>query len=466
MFKSSRLVLLVIAAFMVFGLSFVACGGSSNNTASTGGGTPSSGAFPTPVPGPGVGDTIGVTDTSVKIGTLLPISNTTAAAWGVPEEAAMKAWFQYVNDNGGIYGRKIDLDIGDSQYTGTVGTETARKLVEQDGIFAMMGTIGIEVELGVMPYLQDKGIPDMFIQASESATVDPISYQRYRWLPDYTKEGDIIGKYIGENYKDQKVGILAQNDSFGKAGEAGVKQGLSDAGSNSETTTQYYDATQSDVTAQMQRLKADGAQVIALYAQPGQAAGAITDARTTLSWDVPFFMTGVNAAQIMGALAGYNNIQGAVTVSFGPQSDETDIAGVQDFVNNMKKYQPDAAINSIAFSAYALAQAMTAVLIQTGPDLTRTNFLKAAQSICRWDNGAVWTPKSLSPTDHDWNESEVLVKATGTSADDFKWVPFGDVIDFETTQNCTAPTEPADASKQPGYAPQGIAQSMRPTPTN
>jgi len=457
MFKSSRLVLLVFAAIMVFGLSLAACGGSSNNTASTGGGTPGSEAWPTPAPGPGVGETVGVTDTSVKIGTLLPLSNTSAAAWGVPEAAAMKAWFQYVNDNGGIYGRKIDLDIGDSQYTGPVGSETARKLVEQDQIFAMMGTIGIEVELAIMPYLQEKGIPDMFIQASESETVDPISYQRYRWLPDYTKEGDLIGKYIGENYKDQKVGILAQNDSFGKAGEAGVKQGLKDAGSNSETTTQYYDATATDVTAQMQRLKADGAQVIAVYAQPGQAASAMTVARSTLSWDVPFFMTGVNAAQIMGALAGYDNIQGAVTISFGPQSDQTEYAGVKQFQDNMKKYQPDAQINSVAWSAYTLGQAMTAILIQAGPDLTRTNFLKAAESICRWDNGAVWTPKSLSPTDHDWNESEMFVKATGTGAD-FKWVPFGDVIDFETTKDCKAPTEPAEATKQPGYAPQGVTK--------
>jgi branched-chain amino acid transport system substrate-binding protein len=456
MFKSSRLVLLVIAALMVFGLSFVACGGGDDNGGSTpSGGT--TGAWPTPVSGPGVGETIGVTDTSVKIGTLLPLSNTTAALWGVPEAAAMKAWFQYINDNGGIYGRKIDLDIGDTQYAGPAGSETARKLVEQDGIFALMGTIGIEVELAIMPYLQEKGIPDMFIQASESETVDPISYQRYRWLPDYTHEGAVIGKYIGENYKDQKVGILAQNDSFGKAGEKGVKQGLKDAGSNSETTTQYYDATVSDVTAQTQRLKADGAQVIAVYAQPGQAASAMSAARSTLSWDVPFFMTGVNAAQVMGALAGFDNIQGAVTVSFGPQSDMTDIPAVQDFVNNMKKYQPDAQINSIAFSAYTLGQAMTAILIQAGPDLTRTNFLKAAESICKWDNGGVWTPKSLSPTDHDWNESEEFVKATGTG-DAFKWLPFGDVISWETTKDCKAPTEPADASKQPGYAPQGVTK--------
>ena len=236
-----------------------------------------------------------------------------------------------------------------------------------------------------------------------------------------------------------------------------MKQGLKDAGSNAETTTQYYDATRRDVTAQMQRLKADGAQVIAVYAQPGQAASAMSAARSTLNWDVPFFLTGVNAAEIMGSLAGFDNIQGAVTVSFGPQSDQTEYAGVKQFQDNMKKYQPDAQINSVAASGYTLAQAMTAILIQTGPDLTRTNFLKAAETICKWDNGAVWTPKSLSPTDHDWNESEMFVKATGTGAD-FKWVPFGDVIDLETTKDCKAPTEPAEATTQPGYAPQGVTR--------
>ncbi len=106
---------------------------------------------------------------------------------------------------------------------------------------------------------------------------------------------------------------------------------------------------------------------------------------------------------------------------------------------------------------------MTAILIQAGPDLTRTSFLKAAESICKWDNGSVWTSKSLSPTDHDWNEAEVFVKATGTGAD-FKWVPFGDIIDLETTTSCTAPTQPADATAQPGWAPQGVSASLTPGP--
>jgi branched-chain amino acid transport system substrate-binding protein len=373
------------------------------------------------------------------------MSNTPATAWGVPLQAGMKAYFDYINDNGGIYGRKIDFVVGDSQYAGPSASESARRLVEQDGVFAIQGTVGIEAELAVMTYLQEKGIPDMFLQAAESDVVNPISYQRYRWLVDYTKEGQIIGKYIGENYSGKKVGIIAQNDNFGKAGEAGVKQGLQDAGSDSETTTQYYDATVTDVTSQVQRLKADGAEVIAAYTQPSQAASAIKAARTTLSWDVPFALTGVNAAEIMGALAGYDNIKDTVTVSFGPQSWQTEqYVGVQQFQDRMKKYQPDAQITALLFPATA-AEAMVG---GPNPDgtLTRTNFPKAAETTRELDT--VRHPRLISvSTDHDFNESEVFVKATGKDAD-FKWVLFGDVIDFESTKECTPPTYPAD-DKQP-----------------
>ena len=137
MLKPSRLVLLVFAALVVFGLSFVACGGNDNEKKEQGGG-----GTPAVCEGPGCGEKVGVTDTSVKIATLLPMSNTTATAWGVPLSKGMKAYFDYINDKGGIYGRKIDFIVGDSQYTGPVASETARKLVEQDKIFALQGSLG------------------------------------------------------------------------------------------------------------------------------------------------------------------------------------------------------------------------------------------------------------------------------------------------------------------------------------
>jgi branched-chain amino acid transport system substrate-binding protein len=452
--------LFVVVALVILGLSFAGCGrggGGKTATPSAGGSaTPSggTGTFPTPIPGPGVGETIGVTDTSIKIGTLLPLSNTPATAWGIPLSQGYQAWFDYINDNGGSYGRKLELDLGDSQYVGPVASETVRTLVEQDGVFAMMGSLGIDVELAVMTYLQQKGVPDMLLQAAEQVLVNPISYQRYRWLPDYTQEGKVIGTYVGQNNAGKKVGILAQNDDFGKAGEAGVKQGLQAAKDNVQTTTQYYDPSETDMTSQVQRLKSDGAEVVVLYAQPAQAASAIKVGRDTLGWDVPFFLSGVDAAEIMGALAGYTEIEGTITVSFGPQDYQTEFPPVALFQENMKKYISSPQINSVSWSGYHDAALMTAILIQTGPDLTRTNFLKAAESICKWDDGALWMPVTFTPTDHDANTSEKFAKATGTGSD-FKFEVFGNVVSFGTAPSCTPPTPPANATAQPGFSPQG-----------
>jgi hypothetical protein len=199
----------------------------------------------------------------------------------------------------------------------------------------------------------------------------------------------------------------------------------------------------------MQRLKADGAEVIGFYGMPAQAASGVKAARTTLNWDVPIFITGVNAAQIVGALAGYENIEGTISVSFGHQSSETDNPGVQQYMEIMKEYSPDTQLESISLTGFGVAQAMVQVLIQAGPDLTRSSFVNAAESICKYDGGTTIAPLSMSPTDHGFNEAEIFVKATGTGAD-FKWEPFGDVISkYETTKDCTAPERPADADKQP-----------------
>jgi branched-chain amino acid transport system substrate-binding protein len=446
MFKAHRLVLLTVAAFMVFGLSFVACGGSKDEA---GGGAGSSGTLPV-CDGPGCGETVGVTPTSIKIGTLLPMSNTTATAWGVPLSQGMKVYFDYINDNGGIYGRKIDLVVGDSQYTGPVAIEAVRKLVEQEGVFALQGNLGTEAEMAVYKYLEEKGIPDEFILTGDSTWTDPVVFSRSRFLVDYKVEGRILGQYIGKNYDGKKLGILAQNDGFGKDGEVGVKLGVGDVGAKMETTTQYYDATQTDVTAQMQRLKADGADVVAVYAMPAQASGGINIARTTLNWDAPMFITGVNAAQIVGALAGFKNADGTISVSFGRQSDETGFPGVAAYVDIVKKYGDPSQMNSIHFTGYSVAAAMTAILIQAGPDLTRTSFAKASESICKYEGQGTIAPISMSPTDHAWNEAEVFVKAEGETADTFRWKPFGDVITtYETTKDCTKAPAPADADKQP-----------------
>jgi branched-chain amino acid transport system substrate-binding protein len=448
MFRPKALALFSLAALLVAAFAVAACGGTEEEAG--GGGEGEKTAIPA---GPGVGETIGVTDTSVKIGTLLPMSNTTAAAWGVPLSKGMQAYYDYINDKGGIYGRKIDFVIGDSQYTGPVASETIRKMVEQDGIFLLQGSLGTEAHMAVYKYLEEKGIPDMYVLTGNTIWTEPLSHNRFAFLVDYIDEGRILGRYIGENFDGKKLGILAQNDDFGKEGEKGLKLGLEDVGAEMEITTQYYDATQTDVTAQIQRLKTDNVDVIGYYGMPAQAASGFKAARETLSWDVPIVITGVDAVEIVGRLAGYDNIEGAVSVVYGHQAFESDWPGIKELTDILAKYAPGTPMDNLTLTGMALSESTVTVLRQTGRDLTRSSFLNAAESGCNVVARSAIAPSSTSPTDHRPIEVEQYVRATVDRTDPnnpvFTWQPFGDLMVFESTKDCKEPTPPADYDKQP-----------------
>jgi branched-chain amino acid transport system substrate-binding protein len=433
---------LLLVAVLAASMLLVACGESKEEAKTTPGATAKATAGEWP------GNTDGVSPTEIKIGTLLPMSNTPATTWGTAISQGMQAYADYINDNGGIYGRKINLIIGDTQYTGPVAIEAARKLVEQDKVFALQAGLGTEAMNATYRYLEEKGVPDMWMLTGESYFTDPVSRNRFSWLVDYLEEGRILGQYIGKNFDGKKVGILAQNDDFGKEGEEGVKLGIQDAGATMDSVTEYYDSTQTDVTAQTQRLKNDNVDVIAVYAMPQQAASLMHTARETLNWDVPFVVTGVDAVEIQGALSGYANIEGAVSVVYGHQAYETDWPGIAAFRANLEKYGKGAGANNLSLTGYVIMQATVYLLEQTGPDLTRDAFLTTAESMCKWDAPVGIAPASLSPTDHRFTQVERYVKATGVDVD-FRWEFTGDNISFESTEDCTVPTPFPEATTQP-----------------
>jgi len=439
--------LLLVAVLAVGMLLLVACKKEDKDEVKT---TPGATAKVTAkaTAGEWPGNTNGVTPTEIKIGALLPMSQTAAATWGTAISQGMKAYFDYINDNGGIYGRKINFIIGDSQYTGPVAIEAARKLVEQDKVFALQGGLGTEAMNATYKYVEEKGVPDMFLLAAESRFTEPVSRNRFTWLVEYLDEGRLLGQYIGENFDGKKLGILAQNDDFGKKGEEGVKLGIEDKGASLVSVTEYYESTQTDVTAQTQRLKNANVDVIAVYGMPQQAASLIKTARETLSWDVPFVITGVDAVEIEGALAGYKNIEGAISVVYGHQAYEAEQAGIAAFRANLEKYGGGAKPNNLNLTGYVIAQATTYLLIQTGPDLTRDAFLTTAESLCKWDSPVGIAPQSLSPTDHRFTQVERYVKATGADAD-FRWEFIGENMSFESTKDCTVPTPHPEATSQP-----------------
>jgi ABC-type branched-subunit amino acid transport system substrate-binding protein len=268
---------------------------------------------------------------------------------------------------------------------------------------------------------------------------------RFAGNPDYVTEGTILGQYIAENYDGKKLGILLQNDELGVDGEEGLRRGLE--GSDVEIAAiEKYESVNPDVTAQTQRLKNAGVDVIAMYAMPPQGASLVKAARETLNWDVPIITTGINCSDIFIALSGPENAEGIVSVVFGHQAYDTELPGVQKYVQIMENYGGGEPFSNFALYGMFVAELTVHILELAGPDLTRDSFLDAAESVCNfWCTTCVdFGPISLSPTDHRPCETEVI-----NIVRDGKWVTEGVPVSFESTEECTPPELPPGYEDQP-----------------
>jgi Periplasmic binding protein len=237
-----------------------------------------------------------------------------------------------------------------------------------------------------------------------------------------------------------------------------MREGLQELGADVGIDVEYYDETQTDVTAQVQRLKGTGVDIVAFWGGPVQAANTIKTARQILSWDVPIMINGTNALEIVAQLAGYDNIEGTVSAMIGHQAWETNIAGIVAKKEIMAKYAPDLPFDNSSLVGYTVSEGTVGLLKQAGPNLTRNSFLDAAESVCNYVTDTALVPASTSSTDHRFLEGEILVRANtdySTGSPNFRWVPFGDVIDFESTKYCVAPTPPPGSEDQPGPRLQG-----------
>jgi ABC-type branched-subunit amino acid transport system substrate-binding protein len=437
--KRKLLWLPLVVALIAVPLLVVACGGGGNENAGT---------------APNIGPTLtaessdrtGVTDTEIKLGTHFPLSQNPAAAYA-PIAYGMKAFFDYIDAQGGVYGRKINFIIGDDHYNPPDTVEVVKSLVEQDKVFAVVGGLGEETHAAVWKYLEQNGVPDMFVSTGLAKWTHPIVRTRFGGNPDYVSEGTFLGQYIAKTYPNAKVGLLLQSDEMGQDGETGLRAGFE--GSNVQIIdTELYDVTQSDVTAQTQRLKNAGADVVAVYAIPPQAASLVRAARETLNWDVPIVVSGINCSDIFIALAGAKDAEGVVSFTFGHQAYETELPGVQKYEKIWDKFANGTTGPLSNFELYGMfvAELTVDILERTGQDLSRGSFLDAAESTCKFmcTTCPGFGPVSLSPTDHQPTQVFVINVVKGGN-----WVASGDPVDFETTKDCTPKPLPADYDKQP-----------------
>jgi len=424
---------LLLPAVFLAGLLLLSCGGEEKAaetpaaTQPAGAGTPSAEKVP------------GVTDTKILLGTHFAMSQSPAAAYA-PIVDGMRAYFEYVNSQGGVNGRKITLLVGDDHFNPADTVEVVRRLVEQDGVFAMVSGLGDTPHAAVWKYLEEQGVPDLFIGGGIIKWTEPVVKTRFGGNPDYDTEGRMLGKYIAENYNGKKLGLLLQNDEFGEDGKAGILLGLE--GSDVEIVAEEtYEPSQWDVTAQAQRLKAANPDVVFVQAIPPPAASMVKVSREILNWDVPIVVTGVDVTDIFISLAGSENAEGVVSVVFATQAYHTEDPGVQQHIQIMEQFGQGVPVSNLTLYGQLVAEMTVEALENAGPNLTRESLVEGAEAIRDWCCSVCLVPVNFSPTDHRPFEMEVYIRV-----EDAKWVEFGEPVNFESTPGkvigCKAGGEP------------------------
>jgi ABC-type branched-subunit amino acid transport system substrate-binding protein len=326
----------------------------------------------------------GVTDTEIKIGQTMPYSGPASGFSGIGKGAS--AYFAMLNDRGGINGRKLNLLSQDDGYSPPKALELTRKMVEQDQVAFMFGTLGAANNTVIRKYLNDNKVPQLFFAATAHELGDPANYP---WTLGFAAsgliEGRIYGKYILANKPDARVGILYQDDAFGRDYLKGVMEGLGERAKSMVVATATYTPTDATIDSQLTTLMAAKADTLVEISIPKFTAQAIRMAYDT-GWKPMQLMAG--ASNTMGQTlkpAGFDKSVGMLSAQF--LKDPSDPAwkndpGMNDFRAFMRKYAPSGDPTDFYYAyGYSLAQTLAEVLKRCGDNLTRENIMRQATSI-------------------------------------------------------------------------------------
>jgi branched-chain amino acid transport system substrate-binding protein len=374
----------------------------------------------------------GASDTEIKIGQTQPYSGPASAYSAIAK--AEKAYFDYLNaEKGGIKGRKINFITLDDGYSPPKTVEMVRRLVEQDEVLLVFQTLGTPSNTAIHKYMNQKKVPQLFVATGATKWGDPKNFPwTMGWQPNYQSESKIYVKYIQENIPNAKIGMLIQNDDYGKDYLQGFQDGLGDKAKSMIVKVATYEVTDPTIDSQIIELKASGANVFINVTTPKFATMAIRKA-FDIDWHPTQFINNVSTSvgSVLGP-AGLDKAKGIITIQY--YKDPSDArwhndADYKEWAAIMKKYNPDAnLIDSFNAYGYAAAKTMEQVLIQCGDDLTRENVMRQAANL-KDVSIPMLLPGILintSPTDFYPIEQGQLSKFNGQN-----WEPFGTVITAE-----------------------------------
>jgi branched-chain amino acid transport system substrate-binding protein len=380
------------------------------------------------VAAPAPAQTPGVTATEIKIGNLNPYSGP-ASAYGTIGKA-IGAYFKLVNDQGGINGRKINYITYDDSYSPPKTVEMARKLVEQDQVALIFQPLGTAANSAIHKYMNQMKVPQLFVATGASKWNDPKNFPwTMGWQPNYQTEGQIYARHILATVKDPKIGILFQNDDYGKDYLKGFEEGLGAKAKTLIVMKQSYEVTDPTVDSQIVNLKNSGANVFFNITTPKFAAQAIKKA-FDLGWKPVHYLNNVSisTATVLKP-AGLEASKGLITALYGKEVSDPqwkNDKGFQDWLAWMKKYYPDGSVedNSNAYG-YSVAMTLAQVLKQCGNDLSRENIMRQAANLKNLELPMLLPGIRIntSPDDFAPIEQEQLARFNGEV-----WEVFGDVV--------------------------------------
>jgi ABC-type branched-subunit amino acid transport system substrate-binding protein len=373
----------------------------------------------------------GANDTEIRIGNIMPYSGPASSYAVIGKTEA--AYFDKVNAEGGINGRKIKFISYDDAYSPPKAIEQARKLVEGDEVLFIFQSLGTPSNSAIQKYMNAKKVPQLFVATGATKWGDPKNFPwTMGWQPNYQSEGRIYAKYILDHFPDAKIAVFWQNDDAGKDQVKGLRDGLGDKADKLIIADKSYEVSDPSIDSQIVALRDSGADTFFSWAAPKGSAQAIRKVGE-LGWKPRFFLANVSAS-IAGVLkpAGLQYAKDIISTNY--LKDPTDPSWKDDPGLNawrafMDKYNPGGdKIDQNNVYGYAVAQTLVQVLKQCGDDLTRENIMKQAASLKDFSSDVLLPgiKVNTSPDDFFPIEQMQLMQFDGQS-----WHRFGDVITGE-----------------------------------
>ena len=391
-------------------------------------------AFGVAMPGAHAGSTAdpGVTENSIFLGGTVPLTGPAAAFASVAPGA--DAYFRYVNDRGGVFGRKIRYRYVDDGFEVNRTVDQTRRLVQQDRVFAIFNSIGTEHAIAVRPYLNQVRVPHLF--TGTGASTFQRERSRYPWsmgyLPSFAGEGAIYGRYVAGSIAGARIGVLYENTDYGKDLTAGLRRGLGPRAGRI-VAVRTYETTDADINSQISQLKRSGANTFMLFATPGFAIQAMIAAHRQ-AWRPRTFISSVSIEPSIMRVIRFNTSAKATagTISMSYLKDPTSPTWNRDpairlYRQIMRRYLPSRKAGDVYhYYGMAVAHSMVHALRKSGRNLNRASLLRAATRMSQADNPFLLPGVHVRTSSANYfpiSRAKLFRYSAGG-----RWVPFGRLL--------------------------------------